>query len=117
MHDALSIELLQDGPIGVGSKMRVPTQILFFRTVDIMEVTEFDPPKRWTVLHRGLVTGEGTFLLENSPSPGTTIVEWHERLAAPLGRLGRLGMTVMRPVLRRQFQANLERFRELCEKG
>ena len=115
MHDALSIEVLDEGPIGVGTRMRVPTQILFFRTVDFMEVTEFEPHHRWTVIHRGAVTGQGTFLLQPAADGHSTLVEWHEKLAAPLGPLGRLGMTVMKPILRRQFQSNLERFRALCE--
>ena len=115
MHDALSIEVLTEGPIGVGSRMKVPTQILFFRTTDIMEVTAFAPPEKWTVVHRGLVTGEGTFTLTESEDKKSTRVDWHERLAAPWGPLGRLGMTLMRPALRAQFQGNLERFRVLCE--
>lgn len=114
MRDALSIEMLTDGPMQVGSRMKVPTKIGVFRTTDIMEVTVFEPPVRWTVVHRGVVTGEGTFTLRESDDT-TTVVEWRERLAAPLGFLGRAGMTLFRPVLRRQFQEDLDRFRDLCE--
>ncbi|MDG2305062.1 MAG: SRPBCC family protein [Candidatus Binatia bacterium] len=115
MRDALSIEMLTDGPMGVGSRMKVPTQIGIFRTTDIMEVTAYEPPERWTVVHRGLVTGEGTFTLRESDSGESTHVGWRERLAAPLGPLGRWGMTFVRPLLRRQFQSDLDRFRALCE--
>lgn len=114
MRDALSIEMLTDGPMHVGSKMRVPTQIGPFRTTDVMEVTAYEPPELWTVVHRGVVTGEGTFHLR-AVSGDTTEVEWVERLAAPLGFLGRFGMTLFRPVLRRTFQSDLDRFRDLCE--
>lgn len=114
MRDALSIEMLTEGPMRVGSRMRVPTQIGPFRTTDIMEVTAYQPPERWTVVHRGVVTGEGTFTLR-ALDEDRTQVEWIERLAAPLGPLGRLGMTLFRPVLRRQFQSDLDRFRTLCE--
>ncbi len=114
MRDALSIEMLTEGPMRVGSKMKVPTQIGPFRTTDVMEVTVYDPPVRWTVVHRGAVTGEGTFTL-TALGDSATDVEWRERLAAPLGALGRLGMTLFRPFLRRTFQADLDRFRALCE--
>ncbi len=117
MRDALSIEILTDGPMGVGTRMEVPTQIGFLRTTDTMEVTEFDPPARWTVVHRGLVRGEGTFTLrehDQAPSDATE-VEWRERLAAPFGPVGRGAMTLFRPLLRRQFQQDLDRLRDLCE--
>jgi uncharacterized membrane protein len=115
MRDALSIEMLTEGPLDVGSRMRVPTKIGMLRTTDVMEVTEFDPPQRWTVVHRGWVVGEGTFTLQVGDGGRATDVEWCERLAAPLGALGRWGMTLFRPILRRQFQADLNRLRTLCE--
>jgi uncharacterized membrane protein len=115
MRDALSIEMLTEGPLGVGSRMKVPTKIGMLRTTDVMEVTEFDPPHRWTVVHCGWVVGEGTFTLRDGDGGRATVVEWRERLAAPLGTLGRWGMTLLRPVLRRQFQADLSRLRALCE--
>lgn len=115
MRDALSIEMLTDGPMDVGSRMKVPTQIGPFRTTDIMEVTAYAPPERWTVVHRGMVTGEGTFTLAETDEGAATDVEWRERLAAPLGALGRLGMTLVRPLLRRTFQEDLDRFQALCE--
>jgi uncharacterized membrane protein len=114
MKDALSIEQLTDGPVGVGTVMRVPTQILFLRTTDRMEVTAFDPLEKWSVKHIGLVTGEGTFSLREDEAGTGTIVHWHERLSAPLGILGRIGMTLFRPALRYQFHSDLVRFRALC---
>ena len=115
MVDALSVEVLTDGPLRVGSRMRVPTRIGFLRTTDLMEVTAFEPPERWAVVHRGLVAGEGTFTLHESDGGERTRVDWDERLAAPLGRIGRVGMTLLRPLLRRQFAADLDRLRRLCE--
>lgn len=114
MRDALEVRVEGDGEIGVGTTMQVPTQILFLRTTDRMEITRFDPPRVWTVRHTGLVTGEGEFRLHERD--GGTLVEWHETLAAPLGWLGRLGMTLFRPVLRWQFASDLERFRQICER-
>ncbi len=115
MKDALSIEKLTEGPVGVGTVMRVPTQILFLRTTDRMEVTEFELLSRWAVKHVGLVTGEGAFSLHDAPEGSGTIVHWHERLSAPLGIIGRFGMTLLRPVLRHQFHSDLVRFKKLCE--
>ncbi len=114
MKDALSIEQLTEGPVGVGTVMRVPTQIFFLRTTDRMEVTAFDPLEKWSVKHIGLVTGEGTFSLRDDDAGPGTIVHWHERLSAPLGILGRIGMTLFRPALRYQFHSDLVRFRDLC---
>jgi uncharacterized membrane protein len=117
MRDALSVEILTPGPVGVGTRLRVPTQILFLRTTDLLEVTAFEPPQRWRVLHRGLVTGEGEFVLRETDDErgAATELEWHERLAAPLGALGRIGMSAMKPLLRRVFAADLERLRAICE--
>ncbi len=115
MRDALSVEILTAGPLRVGSRMRVPTRIGFLRTTDLMEVTAFEPPERWRVVHQGLVTGEGTFTLHEIDGDRSTRVEWDERLAAPLGAIGRFGMTLFRPILRRQFEADLDRLRRLCE--
>jgi hypothetical protein len=61
------------------------------------------------------VTGEGTFTLSEDESGDSTHVEWRERLAAPMGPLGRWGMRLLRPLLQRQFQRDLERLKALCE--
>lgn len=116
MRDALSVEKLTEGPVDVGTKMRVPTQILFFRTTDMMEVTTFDPPRRWAVRHVGLVTGEGEFSLEPAGGGEATRVTWREHLEVPLGIFGRVGLKVLRPVLRRQFSHDLRRFKQICER-
>lgn len=115
MRDALDVQLVSPGPLGVGSRLRVPARILLFRATEEMEVTAFDPPKRFAVRHSGTFTGEGEFLLIENEDEISTEVLWTEAIAPPLGSVGRLGMWMMEPVVRSQFDKDLRRLRRLCE--
>jgi len=66
--------------------------------LDVVVVTRWDPPHEVGVLHAGrLVRGPGSFRFEALPGGGTRFV-WTEWLHLPLGRVGALGWTLVRPV-------------------
>lgn len=78
--------------------------------VDIMEVTGWDPPRSLEVLHVGrVVRGPGEFAFEPLPDGRTRFV-WLEWLHLPLGRLGRLGWPVVRPLFAVGLRASLRSF-------
>ena len=114
MADAVGIEFLGESRRGVGTRAAVETRIGPFRTSDIMEFTEWDPPRTMGVEHRGLFTGSGRFILE-AESPGTTRFTWSEDIRFPWWLGGTLGALVARPILRAVWRGNLRRLRERFE--
>jgi carbon monoxide dehydrogenase subunit G len=81
--------------------------------LDTMEITRWDPPRRCDVIHTGRVLrGSGWFAVEPLEA-GRCRVVWEERLELPLGRLGRAGWPVVRPLARAGLQLGLRRFARL----
>jgi carbon monoxide dehydrogenase subunit G len=77
--------------------------------VDTMVVTEWDPPRQAVVEHTGrIVRGYGVF--EVLPRDGGATVVWREELDLPLGRLGRLGWPLAKPVVVLGLRLSLRRF-------
>lgn len=108
MAEAESIEFLTEQRAGVGTQMLVATKIGPFRTMDVMEVTEWVEGKTIGVRHHGLITGEGAFALEETPH-GTRFT-WSERLLFPWYFGGPAVALAARPILGRIWRRNLERF-------
>ena len=63
MADAVAIEFLTDRRQGTGTRFACLTQVWVFRTTDIMEITEWSPPRVMGVRHAGAVSGDGRFEL------------------------------------------------------
>jgi len=108
MTDAESITFRTDQMSGVGTIMDVTTRVGPFRTVDVIEVTEWVEVERIAVDHRGLVQGTGEFGLVDRED-GSTLFTWSEDLAFPWYLGGGLTAMVAAPVLRRIWQQNLNR--------
>lgn len=106
MADARSIEFVSAQTSGIGTEFDCTTQIGPLRTVDRMEITEWDPPRTMGVRHSGVVRGEGRFTLRPVGRAHTRF-EWREELEFPLAFGGRLGATVASPVLRYVWRRNL----------
>ena len=121
MADAVAIEFLTDRRRGTGTRFACLTRVWVFRTTDIMEITEWSPPRVMGVRHTGAVSGDGRFELHpaaasGSDGPGgSTTMTWTERLYFPWWMGGPLGATLARPVLRRIWRANLTRLKTLVE--
>lgn len=108
MRDAESIEFLTDRKSGVGARMRVPTRIGIFRTIDILEVVDWVDGQSIAVNHQGLVSGSGRFTL--SGDDGRTTMTWTETLSFPWWLGGAVTAWLARPVLKLIWAGNLKRF-------
>ena len=110
-------ELVLDPPgrAHVGQRGEATVRILAFTVGDTVEVTEVVPPRRYAIRHLGLFKGGGVITLEPGADGMTTIVRWEETLVPPL--LPQLGALAQAPILRRIFQADLERLGQLVETG
>jgi hypothetical protein len=110
MRDAESIEFVTEQQSGVGTEMRVKTVVGPLRTIDIMEVTGWVEGQSITVVHRGVVTGEGTL---TARADGTvTLVSWDEELRFPWWLGGAITAWLARPVLSAIWRGNLRRLEE-----
>jgi uncharacterized protein YndB with AHSA1/START domain len=113
MADVESIEFGSEVRQGAGTEMRVATRVGPFRTVDVMTVTEWEPPRRISVLHRGFFTGRGEF--DISPVGGATRFTWTEDIHFPWRVGGPIAAFVARPVLTLIWRRNLRRLKTLVE--
>ncbi len=120
MADAVAIEFLTDRQQGEGTRFACRTRVGILSTTDLMEITEWSPPRRMGVRHSGAVSGEGRFELhpadpaDDSTADSTTMT-WVEQMRFPWWFGGPLGATVARPVLRRVWRGNLNRLKDLVE--
>jgi hypothetical protein len=88
----------------IGSRLFAFTGIADIGFLDIMEITEWQPPRRCRVRHLGrLLRGYGVFAVEPRGQAATFV--WTEELQPPFGPLGHAGLRLGRPV----FEALLRR--------
>jgi uncharacterized protein YndB with AHSA1/START domain len=84
---------------GVGGGIEAWTGLGPFGFLDTMVISEWEPPYRCVVDHRGrLVRGSGAFEVTEAPGGHSTLT-WSEDLDLPGGRLGRLGWLALRPAM------------------
>jgi carbon monoxide dehydrogenase subunit G len=115
MADAESAEFAGSRTRGVGTVLIVATRVGPFRTRDVIEFTEWDPPNLMGVAHRGLFTGTGSFRLDEQG--GGTRMVWSESIRFPWYLGGPIGALVASPVLRVIWRGNLRRFRQSLAGG
>jgi hypothetical protein len=108
MVDVEHMEFIGERRSGVGTVMRVRTRVGPIVTVDDITVDEWVEPRLIAVSHGGRVTGTGSFVLEEIES-GTRLT-WNEELRFPWYLGGGIAALVSRPILRRIWKRNLERF-------
>lgn len=113
MREMKSVRLLTPGPVAVGTRGEATVRILGISVTDPVEVTEFDPPRRFVIRHEGTFSGGGVIELRPGADGTTTIVTWDETLIPPL--LPDLVLAIQRPIFAAVFQADLHHFRELFE--
>lgn len=115
MHEMKAVRLVTPGPIGVGTRGEADVRILGIGVTDPVEITAWEPPRRFAIRHRGRFAGHGEIRLRAGADGTTTIVEWDEVLVPPI--LPELGSLAQRPILARIFQDDLHRFRRLVASG
>ena len=116
MADAMAIDFLTAQRRGAGTRFACRTRVGPLRTTDLMEITEWSPPRRMGVRHAGAVSGDGRFELHaTGPGGGSTTMTWHETLHFPWWFGGPLGARLARPLLRRIWRGNLRRLKARVE--
>ncbi|MDP9226934.1 MAG: SRPBCC family protein [Actinomycetota bacterium] len=91
---------------GLGVEGEATITIAGFRTRDRIRVVGWDEPRYLAIEHRGWVGGVGEMHLTPS-GRGTTFFTWREELRPPLGGLGGLGLTILKPVMHRIFRRDV----------
>ncbi len=114
MADAEKIDFLTDSQSGVGTKMAVETRVGPLTTTDVIEVTEWVEPRTIGVVHSGVVTGTGAFMIE-PVDESTTRFTWREQLDLPWFFGGPIGAVVARPIFGWIWRRNLERLKRRLE--
>jgi uncharacterized protein YndB with AHSA1/START domain len=107
MADAESIRFLTDQRSGAGTRLEVLTKVGPLTTTDVMEFTEWEPPHRMAIRHRGLVKGSGAFALQSEGE--TTRFVWAETLTFPWYLGGAVTAFFAAPVLKLIWKRNLKR--------
>ena len=90
---------------GVGVEARATIRIAGIRTRDRVRVVRWEPPRHLAIVHLGWVSGRGD--IELTAVDSKTVVWWEERLQPPLGVVGALGLSLLKPVMRRIFERDL----------
>lgn len=99
----------QDGQ-GVGGRLAARTGLGPLAVLDTMTITVWEPPYRCLVRHTGrVVRGAGAFEVAELPGSRSRFT-WAEWLDLPLGRVGRLGFLLVRPLLAAGLRLSLRRF-------
>ena len=116
-HDRWMLLTRADGDNREGGTIRAFTGVGRLGFLDTMTITVWEPPRRAVVRHTGrVVRGAGAFEVE-PVGPHRSRVVWSEWLDLPLGRLGRLGWPLVRPVIGALVQVSLRRLARYVESG
>lgn len=99
----------------VGARLAAFTGVGDVGFLDVMTVTEYEPPHRWVVRHDGaFVKGIGIFTVQVDGEGSR--VTWIEDLDLPFGILGRLGFPLVRPFARAGVWISLRRLAREAER-
>jgi uncharacterized protein YndB with AHSA1/START domain len=115
MREASEFRVTSEAREGVGVEAEATVRIAGISTRDRIRVTRWEPPWILEIAHLGWVTGTG--YMELSPAEVGCRLFWREQLVPPWGPVGRLGMRMLRPLMRREFRRDLDELRELVESG
>jgi len=101
----------------VGARLEAFTGIGKIGFLDTMVVTSWDPPNRCDVLHTGkVVRGTGTFKVVAIHDHASRFF-WEEDLEIPLGIIGKIGFTLVKPLFLLGIKKSLAKFAHLVEIG
>jgi carbon monoxide dehydrogenase subunit G len=113
MLEASDFEVIGEQREGVGVEARATVRIAGIKTRDTIRVSMWEPPRILVIDHLGWVKGAGEIQLQ--PVSEGTRMRWRETLYAPrvLGPVGRLGLRLGAPLMRRIFRQDLRVLRSL----
>ena len=115
MQDMKSVRMTTSGPWQVGSRGEATVRMFGVGVTDPVTITDFEPPTMFGIRHEGAFAGGGTFRLAPADGGAATVVDWKERLAAPV--LAHAAAVETTPIFRHVFEADLKRLRDLVESG
>jgi uncharacterized protein YndB with AHSA1/START domain len=115
MREMKQVTVSPAGPVRVGTTGEATVRIFGISVSDVVEVTVVDPPHAYAIRHNGLFQGGGVITLEAGADGTTTVVRWTETLIPPF--LPHLLGVLQAPILRRIFQDDLRRLKQLVETG
>ena len=96
----------------MGATVKVRTKVLGIPfATDVLTVTAWEPPRRITVRHQGVVMGTGDWLIE-PVAAGTTFV-WIEEIRMPPPVLGDIGLWLYGPIQRWMIRRSLSNLARL----
>ncbi len=106
MLEARDFRVLSQQRTGVGVEAEATVTIAGITVRDRVRVTAWEPQRRLAIRHLGWVSGDAELVL--TAEGGSTYLFWRESLNPPLGPLGALGLTLLRPVMARVFRRDLD---------
>lgn len=116
MLEGSDFKVTSDHTEGVGVTAEATIRIAGIKTRDAIKVTRWEPPTALEIAHLGWVKGSG--LLRCTPTgQGHTMLGWTETLVAPMGILGRVGIALFAPLMKRIFVRDLKALRSLVTQG
>lgn len=106
MLEMSDVTVVSDHREGVGVEAEATVKIGGVTTRDKVRVVGWEPGHRLAIEHLGWVSGRGEIFL-TPLGENRTHVFWREQLDPPVGMLGALGMTTMKPMMYRIFKKDL----------
>jgi Polyketide cyclase / dehydrase and lipid transport len=107
MVDAVSVSVLTTRRTGSGVRIAVRTRVLGRALLtDVLEIVEWDPPRRLVMERRGFVRGRGEWWLDPISSTSTRFT-WVEDLHLTIPLLGEVALIAYRPFMRRLMRRSL----------
>jgi len=114
---ATKVESLDGDGHQVGARISAFTGLGSLGILDTMTVTDWNPPHSCSVLHTGkIVRGTGDFAVLPIHNQACTFI-WAEDLEIPLGIIGKIGFTLIKPFFLLGIKRSLGKFAHLVEIG
>src|SRR5688500_10912611 len=117
MLESSDFEVIGEQREGVCVESKTTARIAGIKTWDVVSVRMWEYPRILGIDHLGWVKGSGEFQLQ--PVSEGTRMRWKESLFPPprLGPVGRVGLRLARPLMRRVFVRDLRVLRGLVRLG
>ncbi len=106
MLEASDFVVISEAREGIGVEAEATVTIGGLSTRDKVRVVGWDPNHRLAIRHLGWVSGMGEIFL-TPLSNNRTYVFWREDLEPPFGFLGKAGMRLLKPLMKRIFERDL----------
>jgi len=106
MLEMSDITVVSEHREGIGVEAEATVSLGGITTRDKVRVVGWEPNHRLAIEHLGWVGGRGEIFLTPLDDDRTHIF-WREQLNPPVGALGALGMTTLKPLMYRTFKKDL----------